>query len=622
VPPLIAAQGLAKRFGVAPLFQNLSFTVSEGERIGLVGPNGSGKSTLLEMLFGRMTPDAGDVAIRKRTRVSFVAQMSSYQPGETIRKVLEQALDRAETPQSERLARIAEIMGRAGFLDLEAEAAALSGGWRKRLAIAEGLVQHPDILLLDEPTNHLDLAGIKWLEALLINASFACVIVSHDRYFLENIATTMVELNRMYPDGALRVAGNYSTFLEAKEAYLHAQQSRQEALENRVHTEIDWLRRGPKARTTKSKARIDSAHEMIGELASMRSRSSVSSARIDFTASNRKSKQLIAVKHLSYSIGGRELFHNIHFDITNGMRVGLVGPNGSGKTTLLRLLLGEIAPSHGTVKRAEPLRLVYFDQNRELDPALSLRRALAPDSDAVIYQGNVIHVASWAARFLFTGEDLNRPVGKMSGGERARVLIAQLMLQPADVLLLDEPTNDLDIPTLEILEESLLEYPGALVLVTHDRYMLDRVSTVVLGIDGRGGAERFADYSQWEDWQKPAKSKNSTAPSENKNTRGATKPNGAPRPTAVEPARSTGPKKKLSYTESRELESMEENIAAAEEDLERKRLVMEEPSIMSDGARLHAASLELEQAQQKVEHLYTRWAELEQKQGVTSESLG
>jgi ABC transport system ATP-binding/permease protein len=619
VPPLIAAQGLSKRFGVAPLFQNLSFTVSEGERIGLVGPNGSGKSTLLEILFGRIQPDSGDVAVRKRTRLSFVAQMSTYTPGDTVRRVLEQALDRAETPQSERLGRIAEIMGRAGFLDLEAEAASLSGGWRKRLAIAEALVQHPDILLLDEPTNHLDLAGIKWLEALLINANFACVVVSHDRYFLENIATAMVELNRMYPDGSLRVAGNYSTFLEAKEAYLHAQQSRQDALENRVHTEIDWLRRGPKARTTKSKARIDKAHEMIGELADMNNRSRVTSARIDFTASNRKSKQLIGVKHLSYAIAGRQLFHNIHFDITSGMRVGLVGPNGSGKTTLLRLLLGEVAPSAGTVKRAEPLRLVYFDQNRELDPALSLRRALAPDSDAVIYQGNVVHVASWAARFLFTGEDLNRPVGRMSGGERARVLIAQLMLQPADVLLLDEPTNDLDIPTLEILEESLLEYPGALVLVTHDRYMLDRVSTVVLGLDGRGGAERFADYSQWEDWQRPAKQKEPPAPRANNLEKSAAT---ASVRSAAESARSSPSKKKLSYSEARELASMEENIAAAEEELERKRAAMEEPTIISDGARLHAAALELEQAQQEVERLYTRWAELEQKQGVTSESLG
>ena len=200
-------------------------------------------------------------------------------------------------------------------------------------------------------------------------------------------------------------------------------------------------------------------------------------------------------------MSGRTLFENLDFTITAGMRVGLVGSNGSGKTTLLRLLRGEMTPLRGTVERADGLRMVYFDQKRQLDPELTLRRALAPDSDSVIYRERVIHVASWAARFLFTAEQLNQPVGRLSGGERARVLIANLMLEPADVLLLDEPTNDLDIPTLEILEESLLEFSGALVLVTHDRYLLDRVSTLVLGLDGQGGAERFADYSQWDVWR-------------------------------------------------------------------------------------------------------------------------
>ena len=337
--------------------------------------------------------------------------------------------------------------------------------------------------------------------------SFACVVVSHDRYFLENVATEMVELNRAYEDGAFRVNGNYSAFLEAKEDYLHAQRKRQESLENRVHTELEWLRRGPKARTTKAKARIDKAHEMIGELAEMNARSRTSSAKIDFSATNRKTKQLITLDGVSYGVGSRTLFKNIHFSVTSGMRVGLVGPNGSGKTTLLRLLRGDIKPETGKIRRADGLRIVYFDQNRQLDPDLTLRRALAPDSDSVIYQERVIHVAAWAERFLFSAENLNQRVGRLSGGERARVLIAQLMLQPADVLLLDEPTNDLDIPTLEILEESLLEYPGALVLVTHDRFMLDRVSTVVLGLDGLGRAERFADYSQWEAWQRAQQSR-------------------------------------------------------------------------------------------------------------------
>ena len=454
------------------------------------------------MLNGGVKADSGDVAIRKGTRVSCVLQISEFAVGETIRTVVERALDQAQVAQSDRLSRIAEILGRAGFTDLDAKAANLSGGWRKRLAIVEALVQKPEILLLDEPTNHLDLAGIKWLEGVLQNATFASVIVSHDRYFLENVATEVVELNPAYENGALRVSGNYSAFLEAKELYLHAQRNRQEALENRVHTEIDWLRRGPKARTTKSKARIDKAHEMIGELAEMNARTRSSSARIDFSASHRKTKQLITLDGVRYDLGGRTLFRDIHFIITSGMRVGLVGPNGSGKTTLLRLLKGEVQATAGSMRQADSLRIVYFDQNRELDPDITLRRALAPDSDSVIYQDRVIHVGAWAARFLFTPEHLNQRIGRLSGGERARVLIAQLMLQPADVLLLDEPTNDLDIPTLEVLEESLLEYPGALVLVTHDRYMLDRVSTVVLGLDGLGRAERFADYSQWEAWQR------------------------------------------------------------------------------------------------------------------------
>src|SRR3984893_7478983 len=293
LPPIISAQGLAKRYGAAPLFRNISFTVSEGDRIGVIGPNGSGKSTLLEMLMGRTKPDSGDVAIRKGTRLSYVAQISEFAPGVTMRAVIESALERAAVPDDERASRFAETLGRAGFADFEAQAATLSGGWRKRLAIAEALVQAPDILLLDEPTNHLDLAGIQWLETVLQSAAFACVVVSHDRYFLENVANEVVELNPAYEDGVLRVSGNYSTFLLAKEEYLHAQRNRQAALENRVHTEIEWLRRGPKARTTKSKARIDKAHEMIGELSEMNARTRSTSAKIDFSASDRQTKQLI-----------------------------------------------------------------------------------------------------------------------------------------------------------------------------------------------------------------------------------------------------------------------------------------------------------------------------------------
>jgi ABC transport system ATP-binding/permease protein len=579
--------------------------VSEGDRIGIIGPNGSGKSTLLALLSGKATPDSGEVAVRSGMRMSTVLQISEFAPGDTIRMVVVKALDRAKVSEDERLSRIAEILGRAGFTDLDAGTAKLSGGWRKRLAIVESLVQEPDILLLDEPTNHLDLAGIKWLESVLQNSSFASVIVSHDRYFLENVASEIVELNPAYDDGALRVSGNYSAFLEAKEQYLHAQKNRQSTLENRVHTEIDWLRRGPKARTTKSKARIDKAHQLIGELSELKERTKGTSAQIDFSASNRQTKQLITLDGVTYAIGDRRLFQDVHFLVTSGMRVGLVGPNGSGKTTLLRLLKGELKADQGAIRKAEALRIVYFDQNRGLDPDVTLRRALAPDSDSVIYQGRLTHVTAWAARFLFDGEQLNQKVGKLSGGERARVLIAQLMLQPADVLLLDEPTNDLDIPTLEILEDSLLEYGGALVLVTHDRYMLDRVSTVVLGLDGFGAAERFADYQQWESWQRGQQTAAKT------NALLETQSSSAS-PAAVA-GRTSLTKRKLSFKETLELQTIEERIADAEKELQVKHDTLLDPVIMSDGPKLHAASLELEAAQKKIDDLYTRWVELEQK---------
>jgi ABC transport system ATP-binding/permease protein len=625
LPPIISAQGLSKKYGATPLFKDISFTISSGDCIGVVGPNGSGKSTLLEILAGRVKPDTGDVAVRKGTRLSCVTQISDFAAGDTVLSVVERALETAGVPQSERAGRIAETLGRVGFTDRGTAAVTLSGGWRKRLAIAEALVQQPDILLLDEPTNHLDLAGITWLEGLLRNAAFACVVVSHDRYFLENVATEIVELNKLYADGLLRVNGNYSTFLEAKELYLHAQRKEQAALANRVHTEIEWLRRGPKARTTKSKSRIDKAHEMIGELADLNNRTRNTAARIDFSATNRQTKQLITLDGISCELGGRSLFKDLNFAVTAGMRVGLVGPNGSGKTTLLRLLRGELSPTTGKIVRAEPLRLVYFDQSRQLDPDQTLRRALAPDSDAVIYQERVIHVAAWAARFLFDAEDLNQRVGKLSGGERARVLIAQLMLQPADVLLLDEPTNDLDIPTLEILEESLLEFSGALVLVTHDRYMLDRVSTIVLGLEGAGGAERFADYSQWEAWQRKRKVPASKVPAVKEKVAKekvatvtvSTALNTAKNDSNGKPSNSNTSRaetrRKLSYQEQREFANIEETIAQAEELLAAKRIALADPELASDGPRLLDTCKQMEDAQHAVERLYARWAELAEK---------
>jgi ATP-binding cassette subfamily F protein uup len=394
-----------------------------------------------------------------------------------------------------------------------------------------------------------------------------------------------------------RAEGAYADFLEKREAFLEAQTEQQAALANRVRREVEWLRRGPKARTGKSRARIDAAHALMGELAEVSARNAKATTRIDFTASGRQTRKLIRADVISKQLGGRQLFRDLSFSLSPGMRLGLAGPNGSGKTTLLRVMKGEMQADAGTVERADGLRVVYFDQGREqLDPAAPLREGLGAHGDSVIYRDRPIHIAGWAKRFLFSPEQLDTPVGRFSGGERARIVIARLMLQPADVLLLDEPTNDLDIPTLEVLEESLTDFPGALVLVTHDRYMLDRVSTVVLGLNGEGGAEVFADYSQWEQARavKPARAKED-------------RPEGY----AARAAETAAPRKKLAYLEAREWERMEERILEAEQSLEAARAAMQAPAVVSDPVALQQRYAEMQAAEAAVEKLYARWAELE-----------
>ncbi|MGA2889876.1 MAG: ABC-F family ATP-binding cassette domain-containing protein [Terracidiphilus sp.] len=624
MPPILNLQSVTKQFGAKPLFKEISLTVEVGDRIGLIGPNGAGKSTLLAILAGQVEPDSGELAVRKRARAAYVPQDSRFAAGLSIRQVLEAALAAAHVNESEREGRLRELSGRAGFDRLDAEAAALSGGWRKRLAITEALVSDPEVLLLDEPTNHLDLAGIEWLEELLASAQFAVVTVSHDRYFLESTSSQIVELNRVYADGLLRVKGNFSRFLEERQAYLESQSRQQESLRNRVRTEIEWLRRGPKARATKSKARIDTANAMIGQLAEMNARTAISTAGIDFDASQRKTKRLVEFDGVACDVPetatpddvgrknethARRLFSGLNFILTAGMKVGLVGPNGSGKTTLLRLLRGEIEPAEGRIRRAEALRLVYFSQMRELDETLTLRRALAPEGDGIVYQGRQVHVASWAARFLFTGEQLNQPVRNLSGGERARVLIAKLMLEPADVLLLDEPTNDLDIPTLEILEENLLEFPGALILVTHDRYLLNRVSSTVLGLDGRGHTGRFADYAQWEDWIEEQDG--------NEQDKTARRPDGSSsaQQAGGEPTAGTVGKKKLSYLEAREFADIEQRVEVSDARLAAARDRVEDSEIATNASALQEALKELDAAQHENDAVYARWAELTSKNG-------
>jgi len=490
---------VGKAHGLRSLFEGLSFGLFEGDQVGLVGPNGAGKSTLLRILAGIEPPDRGQRSLRAGVRVGYVPQDPVFPPEGTVEDVLIAAL--AAVDEGERPGRIAQALGRAGFADGRDEVAALSGGWQKRLAIARELAGQPDVLLMDEPTNHLDVEGILWLESLLAaRGQRACLVVSHDRYFLERVVTRMLEVNRIYPAGLFETDGRYSEFLARRDEFLKGQAAYEESLANTVRREIEWLRQGAKARSTKAKGRIKEADRLIEELGDARARASTRVADIDFTVSGRRSRRLLVARGLAKSLGGLLLVQNLDLTITPGTRIGLMGPNGSGKTTLLNVLAGALAPDAGTIERAEGLRIIRFEQHRPgLDPTLSLRRALAPEGDTVSWEGRSLHVAAWAKRFLFPPEQLEVPVGRLSGGEQARVLIARLMCEPADLLMLDEPTNDLDVDTLRALEEALLGFAGCVVVISHDRWFLDRIATHMLAFEGDSHVEWFeGNYQEYE----------------------------------------------------------------------------------------------------------------------------
>lgn len=607
---LLSCQSLSKSFGAQTLFNNISLSINDGDRIGLIGPNGSGKSTLLKIICNQIDADEGKILTPRHVRTAYLAQTDLFDEEKSVAENLQQPLAGLDLDETEQYNRVHALLSRAEFTDPALPVRVLSGGWRKRLSICRALVVRPDILVMDEPTNHLDIEGILWLEKMLTSPSpdgpSAVLLVSHDRRFLENTVSRVVELSALYPEGSFQVQGAYVRFLEEREAFLGQQLQQEERLANKVRRETEWLRRGPKARATKARSRIDGAHRLQDELAQVKTRNrSTSSVQIGFDATGRKTRKLLEAHAIAKGHGGRTLFSGLDMVLSPGTKLGLLGRNGCGKSTLMQLLAaaaggdGEVVPDSGEIKVADGVRIVSFDQRRtRINPALTLRRALAPDGDAIVCQGHSMHVISWAKRFLFQPEQLETPVGQLSGGEQARILIAELMRQPADILLLDEPTNDLDIPSLDVLEESLLEFPGALVLVTHDRFLLDRVCDRVLGFDGRGGLEYFADYQQWlaalqessKDHEKPI----------------AATPGGGKRGKKMKTGR-------LSYLDQREYEQMEEKIMAAEEEQERLQALMDAPETVSDPERLQASWTELQEAQAQAAQLYERWDVLEEK---------
>jgi ATP-binding cassette subfamily F protein uup len=595
----LSVRGLGKAFSARPLFSDLDLDIYAGDRIGLIGPNGAGKSTLLSILAGIETPDHGERVAVRGLHLVHMPQTDVFPAGASAMAVVEAALKSSGMDAGEAEVAALAALDKAGFVDPLAEAKNLSGGWRKRLALVAALARKPDLLLLDEPTNHLDLAGTLWLEAELENAGCTCVIVSHDRWFLERVATRVAEISPRHPGGCFSAVGGYSDFLAARSAALMAQANHQEALENRLRRELEWLRKQPKARTVKSASRVKSAGALAAETAETSRRNNAGKApAIDFASTARRANRLLGAVKIGKAYGGRTLFNNLELELAPGERLGLLGGNGSGKTTLLRVLAGVIKPDSGQVNRTEGLRAVVFAQDRSrLDPKKTLRKTMCPDGDNVFYRGFPVHLAAWAKRFAFRMDQLDQEVGTLSGGEQARLVISLLMLEPADLLMLDEPTNDLDIPTLEVLEDALIEFPGALVLVTHDRYLLARVATRLLALDGNGNATPFADYAQWQDAHERELAQAEAAKER------------ARVPVKIGAAKGKG----LDQKERKELGRMEDAVMKAEQAVEKAHETVSDPAVAKDPAKLEAACTALAAAEKVVEQLYARWSELEKK---------
>ena len=607
---LLNARGLSKTYGTHTLFTNIAIGLVEGDRLGLIGPNGSGKSTLLKMLAGLIETEEGEITRRRQLSLAYVAQDDPFKHDATPLDAVVQSLEQLNEADHHALdpeTRAAITLSQLGFTDLQQTIGTLSGGWRKRLSIACAIVREPQVLMLDEPTNHLDLEGVLWLEQFVKQAEMAVVCVTHDRTFLESTANRIIELSTSYPDGSFEVKGNYSDFVRRKEEFLDAQLAQQSALAGKVRRDTAWLRQGIQGRQTRNKTQVAASMDRQDELKALQSRNSATgrSAGVNFQATERKTRKLLEAKGISKSLGGKKLFSDLDLTLSPGMRLGLMGPNGSGKTTLMRLLTGELQPDKGSITLADKLRIVNFTQHREdLDPKQTLRDALCPVGDTVYFQEKPMHVSAWAKRFLFDPTKFRTSVGDLSGGEQARILIARLMLQPADLLILDEPTNDLDIPTLEVLEESLTNFPGAIVLVTHDRFMLRRLSTDLIAFDGEGHAKPYVSYEQWQADPSRAEGGQREQPHARKNKQAKTAP-------ATVDAPISAPAKKLSYKLQRELDQMEEKILQSEVELQALQDEAADPKVIADHTKYAEICNRLGEAQNHVTSLYARWEELE-----------
>lgn len=630
--PLLSFHNVSTAYGHHPLLEQVSFGVEAGERVCLIGRNGSGKSTLLKIAAGIVTPDAGEVRREVSTRIAYLSQEPELDEGGTVfenvagglgelRQVivdyhkLVQLLNDPQTAGDADLDRMHELQEqlerRHGWqaqtrveqvltrLDLPADVpvAQLSGGWKRRVALGRALVMEPDVLLLDEPTNHLDIEAIQWLEDMVAEYRGALLFVTHDRQFLARLATRIIELDR----GRLsEYPGDYVNFQTKKAEQLATESTHNALFDKRLAEEERWIRKGIQARRTRNEGRVRALYALRREHAERRNVQG--KARLALDSGEKTGKLVLEAKNLSFAYEGKTIVRDLNLRIMRGDRIGLIGPNGVGKTTLLRLLLAQLEPNSGTLRHGTNLQVAYFDQTRaQLDPEARVVDCVGEGKETVTIGTQTKHVMGYLQDFLFEPARARSPVKSLSGGERARLLLAQLFSRPANVLVMDEPTNDLDIETLELLEELLLDYPGTLFLVSHDRAFLDNVVTSCLAFEGDGRVKEYiGGYSDWLRQRSPSPVAREAAPEK------AATP--APKPEA----KKTAAGKKLSYKDQRELEQLPARIEQLEQEQAQLQASLADPELYRrDAAAFKTIGARAKQVETDLAQAYVRWEQLE-----------